>query len=128
MRLNPECLRDILVVVEDKPTNIEYTIDHLIDKLPQYDEETINYHCVQMLDAELLVGYEPIIIGTNPFPQISRILDLTFYGHSFLADIRSDNVWNKVKDVAKQTGTYSIHALSTIATNVVSTIIQNTLT
>ena len=60
-------------------------------------------------------------------PRIWRIFDLTYSGHQFLADIRSDTIWNKTKDTAKTVGTESLHALKDIAVNLVTSTIQNKL-
>ena len=54
MKLNPDCIRDILVAVEEMEYNSTYTISKLHDKLPAYTVEELNYHCLQMIDANLL--------------------------------------------------------------------------
>lgn len=45
MKLNPDCIRDILVTVESTEYNSAYTIDKLHEKLPAYTVEELNYHC-----------------------------------------------------------------------------------
>ena len=56
MKLNPDCIRDILVTVESTEYNSAYTIDKLHEKLPAYTVEELNYHCLQMIDADLLLS------------------------------------------------------------------------
>ena len=126
MKLNPDCIRDILVTVEDMEYNSAYTIDKLHEKLPAYTVEELNYHCLQMIDANLLNAKAMNTLGCTT-PQIWRIFDLTYSGHQFLADIRSDTIWNKTKDTAKTVGTESLHALKDIAVNLVTSTIQNKL-
>jgi Hypothetical protein (DUF2513) len=41
---------------------------------------------------------------------------LTSYGHSYIAAIRDDTIWNKTKSAAKKTGGASIKLLFDIAT------------
>ena len=88
MKLNPDCIRDILITVENMNYNSSYTVQQLHDHLPAYSIEELNYHCLQMIDAELLNAKSMNVIGYIS-PQIWRIFDLTYTGHQFLADIRS---------------------------------------
>ena len=60
-------------------------------------------------------------------PQLWRIFDLTYPGHQFLADVRSDTTWNKTKNIAKNVGSESLHVLKDIAVEVVTAAIQNQL-
>lgn len=85
----------------------------------------LNTHCIQLIDAKLLDA-STIQVLSSPL-QVGRIKDLTYLGHLFLADIRSETTWNKTKDVAKNVGSESIHVLKEIAINVVSSAIQGSL-
>jgi len=55
------------------------------------------------------------------------VFDLTYQGHQFLDEIRSDNVWNKTKETAKSIGSFSVNTLSTIATGVITSLAQKSL-
>lgn len=124
MKLNPDCVRDILIAVEAMEYNSVYTLSKLQEKLPAYSEDELNYHCLQMIDAGLLRAKSINVMGSIT-PQIWRIFDLTYPGHQFLADIRSDTTWNKTKTIAKSAGSESLHALKDIAVGVVTSVIQN---
>lgn len=126
MKPNPDCIRDILITVENMNYNSSYTVQQLHDHLPAYSIEELNYHCLQMIDAELLNAKSMNVIGYIS-PQIWRIFDLTYTGHQFLADIRSESTWNKTKSIAKNVGSESLHALKDIAVSVVTSAIQNKL-
>lgn len=126
MYLNPDCIRDILIVVEDMEYNSTLTFNSLCSKLPSYAPETLNYHCLKMIDAGFLDALT-CNVPCQVLPQLSRISDLTYQGHQFLAQIRSDNIWSNVKDISKKVGTTSISAISNIASNVVSALISNHL-
>lgn len=54
-----------------------------------------------------------------------RINDLTPKGHTFIANIKDDNIWSTVKSHARSMGVSSLSALTKIAINVVSNIISN---
>ena len=126
MKLNPDCIRDILVATESMEYNSAYTLSKLHEKLPDYSEDELNYHCLQLIDAGFLNAKSINVMGCVT-PQLWRIFDLTYSGHQFLADIRSDTTWNKTKEIAKSVGSESLHALKDIAVGVVTSAIQNKL-
>ncbi|MCT6857334.1 MAG: DUF2513 domain-containing protein, partial [Bombilactobacillus mellis] len=53
--------------------------------------------------------------------------DLTPEGHKFINDIRNEQNWKKTKSVAKSIGSFSIDALKSIASEVVTTAINKLL-
>lgn len=126
MKLNSDCIRDILITIESIEYGSSYTVKKLQEILPSYSYEELQYHCLQLLDADLIKVISIPVRGCNT-PQISNIIDLTFSGHQFLADIRSDTTWNKTKEIAKSIGSESLHALKDIAISVVTSAIHNTL-
>ena len=126
MKLNPDCIRDILVSVEEMDYNSTYTIQKLHEKLSAYSIEQLNYHCVQMIDAGLINAQSAHSVRCN-IPQVSKIFDLTYSGHQFLAEIRSDTIWSRTKDVAKGVGSESLRSLKDIAVSIVTLAVQNKL-
>ncbi len=123
MKLNPDCIRDILISIESMEYNSTYTISKLNTDLPQYSMEELNYHCLHLIDAGFITA-DSIDIAKSVLPQVGRIYDLTFSGHQFLANIRSDNVWTSVKDIGGKVGAYSLEAITQIASNIISEIIK----
>lgn len=123
MQLNPDCIRDILLTVEKHATfddDVEPK-DFVADGLPQkYGEQQLLYHIRQASEAGLLDRVDYFAIGFS-------IRDLTPKGHEFLANIRSDNNWNKTKEVAAKVGSTSLKALMTVASNVIATVIEKTM-
>lgn len=95
MKLNPDCIRDILISAENIITFDKwfyYDKDSPPVSLEDYSHEEIIYHIRQSRDAGL--------ISTSPFYDSGKsvyITDLTPYGHEFLANIRTDTVWNKLR-------------------------------
>ncbi len=126
MRLNPDCVRDLLLTVEDT-TTISKSMDYYIDqnnfpRLISYSHEEILYHIRQCKMDELITNAHFYDAG-----DLVIIPDLSPKGHEFLANIRSDNAWNKTKTIAEKTGSYSLNALTTIATGVITQIINQHL-
>ncbi len=125
LKINTDCIRNILITVESMDYGEEWIIDDLMNQLPSYSEAELQYHCLQLIDAGFLNA--STIQSLNSPLQILRIKDLTYSGHQFLADIRSDTTWNKTKEIAKSIGSESLHALKDIAISVVTSSIQNSL-
>lgn len=123
MQLNPDCLRDILISVEENTSykvKVYYPSDKMDSLKSKYSDMQIRYHILQASKANLI---EPITEDEN----LLRIYidDLTPKGHEFLANIRSDNVWNKTKSVLAEIGTTSATAISQIAQQIVIALIKN---
>ena len=120
MRLDPDCIRDILLCIESK-TDAEkdsLELDELINSLTSYDENKLIYHLKQLSTSNFL----DICFSGD---EIEYISDLSFEGHQFLSNIRSNPNWNKIKNIAKTVGSFSINSLNQIAINVISQAIQN---
>lgn len=127
MKMDIDCIRDILLRVENG--NIFIPSTHF------YDEEQLK----EFSDKELIfkkysfekVSYHARLCDEFGFLKASSmsagmaISDLSAQGHLFLADIRSDNVWSKTKEVSNKIGVASISALKQIALNVASALISN---
>lgn len=126
MKLNPDCIRDILLTVEDT-TDLHNWLAYPneADRCPllqNYDIEDVKYHFNQCLLSSLIIGD----IADLNYDFI--IKDLTPQGHAFVADIRSDTIWNKVKLAGKELGIYSLNSLVQIASSVVTNLITGHFT
>ena len=125
MKLNIDCMRDILIEMEKAEYEEPLYLQRFYDALPKYSEDEINYSIVKLEEARFIkatikshVGYDYTIV---------RLDDITYQGHQFLANIRSDTIWNDVKEVSKKVGSNSLQAISQIATAVITAIINNQL-
>lgn len=119
MKLNPDCIRDILIAGEEVITFNNwyyYEKDNQSALSQKYSHDEIIYHIRQARDSGL------ITIG--PFYDAGNsvhITDLTPVGHEFLANIRIDTVWNKLKSK----GISSLPLLMTFAKDFALTYFQN---
>ena len=116
MKLNPDCLRDVLISVEEHTgykVRTYYPSDKMNSLRKKYSDMEIRYHIIQASKAGLI---EPI----TEDDQLSRIFidDLTPKGHDFLANIRSDTFFEKAKKIAKELGLESVRDLHQIATSI----------
>ena len=122
MRLNPDCIRDILFVVENNATYSNDVFEETIFKelTPKYSREEILYHVRQCEHSGLFLKVVHYVGGFS-------IEDLSPYGHRFINDIRQDNNWNKTKEIAKSVGSFSLDVLKDISSQVITNLISNQL-
>ena len=122
MKLNLDCVRDILLDIEDT-TNInrswKYDSKLPSKRLSSYDCFEIAYQARYCMDAGLISGFS---IGGNS--ESVYALDLTPKGHDFIANIRENNIWKGVKTVSRKVGSSSLEAVIQIASNVITELIK----
>lgn len=124
MKLNVDCMREVLLVMEDMPRNESLTGTELREILSEFSDDDVDYTCLKLKEA----GYIDAVIKQLPEEFIVlRLDDITFDGHQFLANIHSDNIWKDVKVISSKVGSQSVNALSQIATGVISAIIKSQL-
>lgn len=122
MKLNPDCVRDILLIVESLPDLQHfYRFDETTcpQLFPQYSLEEVMYHIRQCELNGLLI---------NPSHTMNyksyTVSDLSPKGHEFLANIRENNVWADVKSIAGKIGSTSLATLTQVASNVITELIR----
>lgn len=120
MRLNNDCIRDILLYLEE---NITYDIscirfDSLSSSLNSYTPDTLRYHINQLYNAGLIDKPEYWDDG----PQILN--DLTWEGHQFVNDIRDDKVWRSIKEKCNSIKSVSMPFLVSMAPTVLEKLIK----
>ena len=93
--------------------------EELEQVLPNYKTEDIIYTVVKLKEAGFL-DVKVTRASGNILVDV-RINDITFTGHEFLNDIRDDNNWKKVKEIAKSVGAFSINMIAQIAVGVIQT-------
>lgn len=121
MRLNPDCVRDILLEMETAGYQESILVSDLTLRLPKYSSDEINYSIFKMKEANLIsANITRDLLGVRPY----SLDDITYAGHQFLANIREDNIWKGVKGVAKKVGSTSIDAFTQIASNVIAELIK----
>lgn len=129
MKLNLDCLRDILLCIEEQsmPHKALVFIDtYLAEKVStaieskysvhpyqaelsaKYSNDELIYHLVYCLEAELLIS------NSQRGATEIFILDLSVKGHEFLDTLRSPTLFEKLKQIAVISGKYSVPALSQI--------------
>ncbi|TWT16426.1 DUF2513 domain-containing protein [Streptococcus sp. sy010] len=122
MKLNPDCVRQILLDVEKRAIYgnfVEYTNPQNFQVFPNHSPNEVLYHIRQCHENGFFLG------NTKFVAEGCIIKDLSPAGHEFLANIRKDTNWNKTKDIAYSVGSTSLNAIKDIATQVISNLISN---
>lgn len=92
MKRNWNIIRTILLQVEKLAPNALLTLDDF--PVDQHNE--VSYHLEILEEAGLLQGKIHKTPGGSP--HSFHLIRLTWYGHDFLESIRSDTVWQEIKD------------------------------
>lgn len=123
MKLNPDCIRDILLSVEEVTEfnrGFEYVLDDQDhERLVGYSGKEVMYHIRQCDMAGLLVDVEFTFGG-----EMVMVDDLSPAGHEFLANTRKSAIWEGVKGVAGEIGANSLTSLAEIAKQAVFALIK----
>lgn len=98
MKRDWELIREILIALENLPSTQTFLEPKMLER---YDPEIVSYH-IQILDeAGLIEGHCHKSLNAPLRCWANR---LTWHGHEFLDEIKSDTIWNKTKEVLKEKG------------------------
>lgn len=137
MTLDPELVRKILIYLED----------HLVLYKDEDDTRRFTYIGVgtkQLAEAPEFADFGDydiiytvlqlqrggmICLECTPAPGEEfyhlKAIDITWQGHEFLANIKSDTIWKSVSSVSKKIGGISVSGLGFLAKTIVTTLINN---
>lgn len=130
MKINYDCIRELLIVLEENlifSEELEYphlNFCKVCQLLPDFSKQDIVYSTMMLEQGDYINAR--IMGGDN------RVIEciytsVTFTGHQLLENIKNDNVWNKTKEVSKSIGSSSIEVITSIANNILTSLISNKL-
>lgn len=114
MRLDPDCVRDVLLAIEGTELGKYISPRTLHRTLPQYSEAEIEYTCLILSDGDFLQVMTVEMPGQE-MPGVKSIIRLTFQGHEFISKIRDPQRWPKLQKAVSAVRDYSLSALNAIA-------------
>lgn len=139
MKLNPECVRDIMLSLEeltgiycheDQKTYLFNKVSwitvarSLIDKA-DYTAEEIQYTLIQLHESEYIHMEYKIEKGK---PQLGNIFYLSPRGHDFLADIKNHGTWeDKISPILKAIQNVSLSIIETVSKGIASAVIEKAM-
>jgi len=120
VKLNYDCIRDILLTIEEIPNRKDELIlanFKSYKKLSKYNEDEIQYNALKLLQEEYVTGLK--ISGDNT-TTVLFLTDLTWSGHELLNNIRSETVFNQTKEkIIKSVGSASLTIFQQLASAIV---------
>lgn len=114
MKLDPECVRNVLLAAEKCEIDQWLEFSSLCEMLPQHTSDDVRYTCVKLEEAGYLNCTLQRYYG-SPTPKVLSVNDITYKGHEFLNTTRSSAVWRKIQPVLKQVGVSSLPVILEIA-------------
>ena len=133
MKLDPNCVRDLLLALEDcEPIteagvlSSDFSLKPVFEhkRLQKYDHAQLCYTFRMLVDAGYIackINY--IKNGFLPFFGASG--GITYQGHQFIANTRNDGVWNKtIQKIAHVGGSVSMGILSSVSEGVAKALID----
>lgn len=130
MKLNYECLRSLLLKLEefeniDEDLNYEFmTLDDMAKALPEFPKNEIAYTTLKAEEGGLI---NASIMNADDCIYECGYSSLTYDGHQFLDNVRSNSIWSKTKSIAKELGCTSLRSLLSISEKIVLAVIQSRL-
>ncbi|OHY31284.1 hypothetical protein BI362_02925 [Streptococcus parauberis] len=119
MKLNYDCIRDILLTVEslDRIDSSVYLDDYKKYKLlEKYSNDEIQYHSIKLIQEEYVQGLK---VSGSDITNAIFMEDLTWKGHELLNDIRSESVFKETKTkVINSIGTVSLSIFQQLAVDI----------
>lgn len=126
MKLDANCVRDVLIAVESAPYGKQIDMPALQHLVPNWSENELEYTCLKLNEAGYLDAYFDQCLG-DALPYLCWINCLTYRGHEFLETIRSNSNWEQVTAIAKKAGVFSLKALADIGKSVAKAAIEAAL-
>lgn len=123
MKLNHDCIRSLLLYLEDRLESIdEIDLSGVSDvSLEKFSKDDIIYSAIKLSEA----GYISAKINTDICNNINiYIKAITWEGHKFLDTIRDNTVWSQTKNILSKVSSCSISFVSTIASQVLTNLIN----
>lgn len=130
MRLNYDCVRDVLLKLEElllikydnksdsfsfNRINIKQIYESFPDK--KYSMEDILYTVKNLSEAGFISA--PALYGCGNLTTCF-VTDITYNGNEFINKVRPDTVWEKIKKALRKVGSVSLPIISEIASSLAS--------
>ena len=121
MKLNPDCIRDVLLYLEENLTiTPELEIKSLalgqIEKALPYSQEELGNTLLVLGEAGFIKETHNMTGGNKIYSMsVSRI---TYAGYQFIETIRPKTVWARTKHILKQLGSFSLELIKDVGIDV----------
>ncbi|MEQ2870605.1 DUF2513 domain-containing protein [Ligilactobacillus ruminis] len=128
MKLDHDLVRCVLLAIEESENIVGINENELLDYLKKHgsynDRNSIAYTVSKLKEANFITGN---VQWANDSPALIMAGNLTYEGHKFLDNIRDDKVWKDTKTILSRFSSVSLSFVSSVASNVISQLIQKQL-
>lgn len=110
MKLNHDCIRDIMLYVEEHTDSHLDTVElkEILKEYPQYNIDTLKYHSSQLHDAHF-------ISRLDLYPNNGMLGKLTWSGHEYIDNIRDKTAWQMIKEGAFDLSSMSLNMVGQLS-------------
>lgn len=123
MKLNKDCIRDLLLYLEENLTiNNSIAVNNI--KINNYTSDELLYTADKLYEAKFLNCYRRVYDAQDLLITVDSI---TYEGHQFLDNIRDDNVWENTKNVLSKFKSTSISFIADVSSQIIANIISKQL-
>lgn len=121
MKLNHECVRDLLLYIEE---NLSFGEELQVNclKLKNYSIEELLYTSQKLEEAEY-IKCSNSFYADDDYPVI-LVTSISYKGHQFLDTVRDNQVWSKTKGILGFLKSASIEITSETAAKVINHLID----
>lgn len=102
MKLEIECVRDVLLEIEALPWNRNPSTD-LEESIRKHGLDAVMYALAKLDEAKYINCQKITVLSTGQV-RVDIIYSMTFAGHEFLNSIRDESVWGRIKGTAVHGG------------------------
>lgn len=119
MRLNHDCVRDLLLTIESSEKQDYLHFEEIKDSplMKSYQSDEIIYCFKKLLEKKFVNGQSFKGDGVT-FGFV--VADLTWDGHEFLDNIRDNHVWKETKAISSKVASASLSVLADVAKGYIS--------
>ena len=123
MKLNQDCVRDLLLYLEENLTLVDHlSVENI--SLKNYSRDELLYTADKLYEAGYINCIRKIYDTTDLIILVSSI---TYEGHQFLDNIRDDKDIKKTKSILSKFKSVSIEIIHETASKVIMNIINQQL-
>ena len=126
MRLNPDCIRAVLLRLEELPYHAEISIPDLSNQIEEFSKEEVEYTCLKLYEAGFILA-TPLPRPSIKHREVFSILDISYAGHQFIETVRDPKAWRSIKKGCASVGNFALKTISAVAEGVTTAAIQRFL-
>ena len=121
MKLNHDCIRDLMLHIESE-TTINKGLDLTKIELLDYSSDDIMYTALKLKDAGYIEASRRA--ADNNVVYFFNVSSITWNGHHFLDNIRDVGVWKDTKNILSKFSSVSIGFVENVSSQVISNLIS----